>query len=279
MIQPAHVDQQLARGELLPTHRVSASGDRKPPPGLRGGADFLPQGIERFGPHDAVNRRLVEPGMDVIDERGYKVSAYYLQTTLQVLSGSRLAPTSRCGHTATFGVECRYRLGPRVVGCREFCVSSRWPITNVDQVRAYTQLADAACPRCRYPLHGLPEAKCPECGTPLTVLELSRPRWSARVWVSMFGDDTGPRNLRWLAALNVLLALAIVASSLANHGRLPILSWLAPGVLGAFAFSVQYVAVFARYCPVRHDPMEGWGSGMAAAALIVQMAGLILMWV
>lgn len=155
----------------------------------------------------------------------------------------------------------------------------RWPLTNADQVRAYTQLADSVCPRCRYPLHGLRDARCPECGTPVTVLELTRPRGLARVRHWALGGDWEPLRLRALAALNVLLALAIVASALAHHGRLPVLSWLAPGVLGAFAFSIQYVAVFAKYCPVRHDPVERWGSGMAAAALVVQAAGLILMWV
>lgn len=158
-------------------------------------------------------------------------------------------------------------------------MSVRWPLTNADQVRAYTQLADATCPRCRYPLRGLPDAICPECGTKLTVMELTRPRLMERVRLSVFGEDAEPWRLRFLAAANVLLALAIVASALANHGRLPVLSWLAPGILGAFAFSIQYVAVFAKYCPVRHDPVERWGPGMAAAAMVMQTAGLILMWV
>jgi hypothetical protein len=157
-------------------------------------------------------------------------------------------------------------------------MSVRWPITNADQVRAYTQLADAACPRCRYSLRGLPDPICPECGTHLTVRELTRPRLMTRLRTWALGDDAEPLRLRSLAALNVLLALAIVASSLANHGRLPVLSWLAPGILGAFAFSVQYVAVFAKYCPTRHDPVENWGPGMAAAALVAQTLGLILIW-
>ena len=75
-----------------------------------------------------------------------------------------------------------------------------------------------------------------------------------------------------------LIAAAILASSLAHHGELPILSWLAPGILGAFAFSIQYVAVFAKYCPTRHDPVENWGERTAGLILIIQVAGLILMW-
>ena len=156
---------------------------------------------------------------------------------------------------------------------------TRWPITNADQVRAYVALAEAACPRCRYPLHGLRDAICPECGTHLTVLELTRPRGLAALRSFFAAEEHTPRTLRVLAAVNVLLALAIMASSVMNHGNLPLLSWLAPGVLGAFVFSIQYLAVFARYCPVRYDPIEGWGEAAATLLVLVQSAGLILMWV
>ena len=155
---------------------------------------------------------------------------------------------------------------------------TRWPITNADQVRAYIALADAACPRCRYPLHGLREPICPECGTRLTVLELARPRGLAALRAYFVSEAHTPKALRVLATVNVLLALTILASSVMNHGSLPLLSWLAPGVLGAFIFSIHYVAVFARYNPIRYDPVEGWGESVALTLILIQSAGLILMW-
>jgi len=155
-------------------------------------------------------------------------------------------------------------------------MSARWPITNADQVRAYVAVTHAACPRCGYHLAGLRDPICPECGTQLSVAAFCRRRWYQRK------APTEPRStlsaLRILAVLNILLAAAILASSLAHHGELPILSWLAPGILGAFAFSIQYVAVFAKYCPTRHDPVENWGERTAGLILIIQVAGLILMW-
>lgn len=156
---------------------------------------------------------------------------------------------------------------------------TRYPITNADQVRAYLALADAACPRCRYPLHGLRNPTCPECGTTLTVMDLARPRGLAALRAFFTTPNHTPRTLRILAAINILLALAIMASSVMNHGHLPLLSWLAPGVLGAFAFSIQYIAVFARYDSTRFDPIEGWAEFIATVLLVIQAAGLVLMWV
>jgi hypothetical protein len=158
----------------------------------------------------------------------------------------------------------------------------RWPVTNADQVRGYVALTHAPCPRCRYPLEGLRDPVCPECGTPLTVEALARPRGLAAVREAVFGGESGDGGVgpfRILAGVNILLAMAIMVSAVMHHGELPLLSWLAPAVLGAFACSLQYIAVFARYCPVRSDPVEGWGEGTATMVALIQIAGLIFMWV
>ncbi len=161
-------------------------------------------------------------------------------------------------------------------------MTCRWPVTNADQVRAFVAATGVGCPKCGYCLAGTMGEMCPECGKPLSVTALMRRPWYRSRWLGigqLTGGGGGWTALRVLAGLNVLVALAIMASALATGGRLPVLSWLAPGVLGAFAFSIQYVAVFAKYCPGRYDPVERWGEGTAAAVLIVQVAGLILMWV
>src|SRR3954465_11873233 len=111
---------------------------------------------------------------------------------------------------------------------------TRWLVTNADQVRGYLALKGATCPRCRYSLRGLRDPVCPECGTQLTVQALSRPRGLAAAR-ELVGERVISSPLRILAGLNILLAAAIMLSSGMHHGELPILSWLAPGVLGAFA--------------------------------------------
>ncbi|MEX2218258.1 MAG: hypothetical protein WD749_05810 [Phycisphaerales bacterium] len=158
---------------------------------------------------------------------------------------------------------------------------TRWPLTNADQVRRYVALTGATCPSCRYSLRGLRHPTCPECGAHLTVESLARPRGLAAARAAILGTDKDRTltPLRFLALLNILIAAAILASALSTHGELPLLSWLAPGVLGAFAFSLQYFAVFARHDPIRHDPFAGWAEGIAGVILITQSAGLILMWV
>jgi hypothetical protein len=159
-------------------------------------------------------------------------------------------------------------------------MTTRWPVTNADQVRDYVAATGVACPRCRYPLKGVRDPVCPECGAQLSVRLLSRPRGLVALRGLIFGaPEGGPRPLRTLAALNVVLAAAIMASSVMHSGELPLLSWLAPGVLGACMFSLQYVSVFAKYCPARHDPVEGWGEGIAALVLLTQIGGLVMMWV
>lgn len=161
----------------------------------------------------------------------------------------------------------------------------RWPVTNADQVRGYVALTHAHCPRCHYALRGLRDPVCPECGLALTVEELTKPRGLAAVRIAVFGEDTGAqdrvgsRPLRLLAALNVVAAVAIMVSAFLNHGDLPMLSWLAPAVLGAFAFSIQYVAVFTKYAAARGEGVEVWGEGIASIVLLTQAAGLICMWV
>lgn len=156
---------------------------------------------------------------------------------------------------------------------------ARLPITNADQVQAFVAATGVGCPRCGYCLSGLRADICPECGKGLSVHELCRRRWWEFRLPGLDRGGTAFTTLRVLAGLNVLVAFAILASALANHGRLPVLSWLAPGVLGAFAFSIQYVAVFAKYCPARHDPVERWGEVTAITVLVVQVVGLVLMWV
>jgi hypothetical protein len=111
------------------------------------------------------------------------------------------------------------------------------------------------------------------------VAALSRPRALAVARAAVFGGQAGATPLRILAGLNVLLAAAVMISAGMHHGELPILSWLAPGILGAFAVSIQYLAVFARYCPARHDPVEGWGETVATLILLTQVSGLVMLWV
>jgi hypothetical protein len=158
-------------------------------------------------------------------------------------------------------------------------MSVRWPLTNADQVREFVAATGAGCPKCGYCLAGIRGDVCPECGKELSVATLCRRRWYEFKPPRVNGvGESAWSSLTVLAGVNVLVALAILASALANHGRLPVLSWLAPGVLGAFAFSIQYVAVFAKYCPARHDPVERWGEGTAVTVLVVQVVGLVLMW-
>lgn len=160
-------------------------------------------------------------------------------------------------------------------------MSTRWPITNADQVRAFVAATRAGCPKCGYCLAGTKGEVCPECGKQLSVTALMRKPWYRTRWLGvgyLRGGDGGWTALRVLFGLNVLVAIAIMASAAANHGELPLLSWLAPGVLGAFAFSIQYIAVFAKYNPIRHDPVERWGEGTAAMVLLAQIAGLVAIW-
>lgn len=161
-------------------------------------------------------------------------------------------------------------------------MTTRWPVTNVDQVRAFVAATGAGCPKCGYCLAGLRGEICPECGKRLSVSALMRKPWYRTGFLGvgyLRGGRGGWTALRALFGVNVVVALAIMASALAHQGKMPVLSWLAPGVIGAFAFSVQYIAVFAKYNPIRHDPVERWGEGTAAAVLVVQAAGLVLMWV
>ncbi|MBX3376169.1 MAG: hypothetical protein KF678_04115 [Phycisphaeraceae bacterium] len=161
-------------------------------------------------------------------------------------------------------------------------MATRWPLTNADQVRAYVAATGADCPTCGYCLVGTKGEVCPECGKQLTVSVLMRRPWYRSPWLGvgyLRGGKGGWTALRVLFGVNVVVALGILASALAMGGRMPVLSWLAPGVLGAFAFTVQYIAVFAKYNPIRHDPVERWGDGTAALVLVVQVAGLVLMWV
>jgi predicted amidophosphoribosyltransferase len=156
---------------------------------------------------------------------------------------------------------------------------TRLPVTNADQVQAFVAATGAGCPKCGYCLTGLRSDMCPECGKHLSIATLCKRRWYEFKPPRVNGGGGVWSPIRVLAALNILIAAAIMFSAIAHHGRLPILSWLAPGILGAFAFSIQYIAVFAKYSPMRYDPVERWGEGTAMVVLAVQVAGLILMWV
>lgn len=151
----------------------------------------------------------------------------------------------------------------------------RWPVSNADQVRAYIAATDARCPRCRYQLRGLRDPRCPECGHELTVQTLSRRRNIARA--ASIGEPIS--GLAWAIALNVGFALAVLASAVLNNGELPVLSWLAPGIVGAFLVSVQYCAVFFRCEAGRSDCMERMGPNVLWIVLAIQAGGLALMWV
>lgn len=147
-------------------------------------------------------------------------------------------------------------------------MAQRWPVGRGDQVRMYLAAApDAACPGCGYCLRGLRDPVCPECGLQLSVSMLTgRRRW-----------ELPAPGVCALVAINVGLALAVMASAVLHGGTLPRLAWLAPAVLGAFACSVAYWPVFLRMVD-RGVEMPRPFVGTAWVVAVVQGAGLVVMW-
>ncbi len=149
----------------------------------------------------------------------------------------------------------------------------RWPISRADQVRAYLAVCSADCPRCKYNLRGLRDPRCPECGLELDVQELSE----SRPWFLPRPGSLRPAAA-WAAAVNILLAFAVIGSAIANHGMLPALAFLSPAVAGAFFFSLAYWPVFVRFSGNSIEtPPPPIGTAWFAAAM--QAAGLVLLWV
>ncbi len=146
----------------------------------------------------------------------------------------------------------------------------RWPVSRADQVRAYLAAVDAKCPKCRYSLKGLRDPRCPECGLELDVATINGRRWR-------LVPESVSAGARWAVLVNIALAFAVIGSSIAHHGALPRLAWLAPAVLGGFACSLAYWPVFLK---VRAGPIEPPSSAIGAAwlAAAMQAGGLVLLW-
>lgn len=116
----------------------------------------------------------------------------------------------------------------------------RWPVTNLDQVRAVASAAKARCPGCRCRVRATDGEECPVCGAALRASTLRIRR-----------DRTGPRDgsAAWPLAANAALSVLVIGLSVAQGGRMPILAWLAPFVLGAAVFGLRYWAVFVMRWP------------------------------
>ena len=148
----------------------------------------------------------------------------------------------------------------------------RWPVTNSDQLRAYLAVHDAPCPKCRHSLRGIPDPRCPECGLELDVWSLHyRRRWLPEV-------AEVPHLPGVAIALNVLLAILVIASAASHRGAVPLLAWMAPGVIGAFACSLAYWPVLLKYqASTVEDPPQV--ASTAWMMVVLQTGGLILLWV
>ena len=64
----ARVEHDAAGAELLPAHRVPAAGDRDRRARCAGAVERRADRLERADRHDLVDRGLVEPRVDVVDE-------------------------------------------------------------------------------------------------------------------------------------------------------------------------------------------------------------------
>ncbi|MBL9030442.1 MAG: hypothetical protein JNM80_01870 [Phycisphaerae bacterium] len=140
----------------------------------------------------------------------------------------------------------------------------RWPVTNLDQVRALVSAAEARCPCCRSRLRREDGEACPVCGAAILATSLRIRR-----------ERSGPRgaSVGWLLALNVALALLAIGLSVAQGGRMPVFVWIAPAVLGAGVFGLRYWPVFVMRWPDDVEVERGFLWVLAGA----QAAGALAM--
>ena len=118
-----------------------------------------------------------------------------------------------------------------------------------------TDLDDARCVACDYPLRGLPGRRCPECGRafdpadPAGVRRGRRPSWIVRRWV---GQNVGP-TLVWAAVTGVA---CLVLQDLFTGSRSDWDGSDGPGVLALACVAGLAAREPVRRAAVRLNPVD-----------------------
>jgi hypothetical protein len=90
LVERPHVEQQTPGAELLAAHRVPTPGDCDGQVGLRRAPDRVLRTSRRSNLDDLVHGRLVEFGVDVVDDQGHRPG---WSTTLLKVRSRTGAPT------------------------------------------------------------------------------------------------------------------------------------------------------------------------------------------